>query len=278
MAELKYIRKVDEKHPYDYENPPVCKVELWDFSKANENEEARKEAVCLVASISYGNEYCKDPDKLWNLLIERGHESPFEFIKTIGDAVFGCKVQRIVENLREEPFPDGVSAYIPNYFISTFKLKVPIFVARQIQRHRAFSYMEMSRRYVKGDKVEFEFWQHSNALINFVKIYYNSLLEKGLRPEVARANLLLGLYTTFWMQGDYKAWLNFFIHRLHPEAQEETRLVAKSMWDLLKEDQPEIIEAMADYLESWTKECNPIFTPAREKKAEWFSKNFLEGK
>jgi len=39
---------------------------------------------------------------------------------------------------------------------ATLRLKVPIFIARQIQRHRTFSYNEVSRRYVK-DNLEF-YW------------------------------------------------------------------------------------------------------------------------
>lgn len=39
---------------------------------------------------------------------------------------------------------------------ATLKLKVPIFIARQIQRHRAFAYNEISRRYVDSEP-EF-FW------------------------------------------------------------------------------------------------------------------------
>ena len=35
--------------------------------------------------------------------------------------------------------------------VASFRLKVPIFIARQIQRHRAFAYNEVSRRYVKDD-------------------------------------------------------------------------------------------------------------------------------
>jgi len=298
MKELKYIRKVAEAFPYEYEQPPICKVELWDFSRANENDEARKEAVCLVASISYGNEYCKDPEKLWNLLIERGHESPFEFVRQYGS----YKGETKDWNLREIDFPtddvdddnyDGAfsTCSVNKRVFATFKLKVPIFVARQIQRHRSFSYMEMSRRYVKGDKVEFEFWKNkamrnvtvrdgidtfSYIDLEFIaKCIYVVAVIDGIKPEQARAFLPLGLYTQFWMQGDYKAWLNFFIHRLHPEAQEETRLVAQAMWNLLKEHQPEIIGTMANYLEEWTKDCNPMFTPARERKAEWFKENFL---
>ncbi len=275
---LKYIRKVAEAYPYDYEEPPICKVGLWDFSRANENDEARKEAVCLVASISYGNEYCKDPERLWNLLIERGHESPMEFIVFAGSNLRNVSIPTFKETGYRD-LPKGIKQ---SY--ATLKLKVPIFVARQIQRHRAFSYMEMSRRYVKGDKVEFEIWNLPTNQLPWVRklarqlcqLGYNEVLKQGAKPEQARSFLPLGLYTQFWMQGDYKAWLNFFIHRLHPEAQEETRLVAQAMWNLLREHQPEIVKTMADYIEEWAKDCNPMFTPAREKRAEWFKENFLK--
>ncbi|SMO61107.1 Thymidylate synthase complementing protein [Balnearium lithotrophicum] len=287
---LKYIHKVAEKFPYDYEEPPICKVVLWDFSKANENEESRKEAVCLVASISYGNEYCKDPDRLWNLLIERGHESPFEFVRCwdVGDLRNSDYInweKAIKEFNQDHDSYISSSISINKRFFATFKLKVPIFVARQIQRHRAFSYMEMSRRYVKGNKVKFFCWLGREAIIHpdirigscmMGEMAYEQLITEGWEPEQARAFLPLGLYTQFWMQGDYRAWLNFFIHRLHPEAQEETRLVAKSMWNLLKEHQPEIVKMMADYLDRWVEDCNPIFTPARQKRAEWFKREFLE--
>jgi len=311
MKELKYIRKVAEAHPYDYEQPPICKVELWDFSHANENDEARKEAVCLVASISYGNEYCKDPERLWNLLIEKGHESPLEFVKDwikdkevwdLRNREFPTWEDDIRENYHGEDYTDG-AIYMNRKYFATFKLKVPIFVARQIQRHRAFSYMEMSRRYVKGDRVKFEFWNPVPEDItieiihplcpegktrqnwepeDFYRFFYDYCCDEYIgslkaKPEQARAFLPLGLYTQFWMQGDYKAWLNFFIHRLHPEAQEETRLVAQAMWNLLKEHQPEIVKTMINFLnlEEWIRNCNPMFAPAREKKAEWFTKNFL---
>jgi thymidylate synthase ThyX len=294
MQKFKYIRKVAEAFPYSYEDPPVCKAELWDFSRANENEEARKEAACAVASISYGNDFCKDPERLWNLLIEKGHESPFEFIRErVIDWI--CDVE---DSFRNKDFSthetmarnlkESTGVVVDKEFyneslrksLATFKLKIPIFVARQIQRHRSFSYMEMSRRYVKEDKVGFEFWKppqvqpttyHQEAIEE-----YEWRLRKGCKPEQARGSLPIEQYTQFWMQGDYRAWLNFFIYRLHPEAQEETRLVAQSMWNLLKEHQPENIKTMAGYLDEWTQDCNPIFRPARQKRAEWFKKEFLE--
>ena len=228
MQKFKYIRKVAEAFPYSYEEPPICKAELWDFSRANENEEARKEAVCAVASISYGGDV-EDPEKFWNLLIEKGDETPFKFVKI---ARWG---EIDITDLLDNYFPNDFSVeeeeigYLKSS-IATFKLKIPIFVAYQIQ-HPSFSYMK---------KVD--------------------------EP-----------YATFWVQGDHEAWLDFFIYHLHPERREETRLVAKAMWTLLRRHQPGIITRIAWYLDDeWTQDCNPIFTPARKKEAKWFRESFLK--
>ena len=282
---MKYLRKLGESYPYDYENPPICKAELWNFSRANENEESKKEAVTTVASISHGNEYAKNPDRLWNLLIKRDEESPFEFVRFYERREGEC-------SLRNKNFltKDHSTLFTLDDIFATFKLKVPIFVARQIQRHRAFSYMEMSRRYVKNNKVRFEYWDKYGdptltmrncsfySITEYAEdVYEHVMFHKEATPEQARAFLPLGLYTQFWMQGNYEAFANFFIYRLAPEAQEETRLVALAMWNLLKKHQPEIIETIKDFLDRWINKCNPMFQPAREKKAEWFKEKWLGG-
>jgi len=284
MKNLKYIRKITEAYPYNYENPPICKVELWDFSRANENDEARKEAVCLVASIDYDNEYCKDPDRFWNLLIEKGYENPFEFVREYSalNQTYNLRNEQLdtMTSIQEVTSTDYIRDMIDinRHNIATFKLKVPIFVARQIQRHRSFSYMEMSRRFVKGDKVKFEYWLRPEICRykEIIEDIYDEY-EGDYKPEQLCSILPLGLYTQFWMQGDYKAWLNLFIHCLQLEIQEEVCLVIQSMWGLLKEYQPEIIETMADYIDEWTRDCNPMFRTARKKKADWFRENFLGG-
>ena len=274
MSNFKYIKKIAESYPYEhYERPPICKVELWDFSRVNECEEARIEAVTTVASISYGNEYARNPEKLYELLIERGHESPFEFVWGIVD--FSSKLT----NLRREDFKyTEESTAVRNYKldIATFKLKVPIFVARQIMRHRTFSYMEMSRRHTKHEKQPVICWRPPKFVDNPQwSPCPNLWVYDHLKPEQARAYQPLAIYTIFWMQGNYKAWSNFFIYRLASETQEETRLIAQAMWNLLKRHQPEIIETIGEYLDEWIEDCNPIFIPARRKRAEWFRENFL---
>ena len=150
---------------------------------------------------------------------------------------------------------------------ATLRLKVPIFVARQIHRHRTFAYNEVSRRYVK-DELEF-YWpdkwrkaadnvkqgssdevatimyedgiMSSDATLEYdVKFdvglviqWYKWMLEKGIAPEQARMILPQNLMTTFYMSGNLRNWAHFLKLRLDPHAQKEIRDVAEMARDVL---------------------------------------------
>ena len=134
--------------------------------------------------------------------------------------------------------------------VATFRLTVPIFIARQIMRHRQFSYQELSRRYVDDKRVPLEFWEPSvgsntswlQRYERDARLLYQSIKSTGVPPEIARSVLPLSLYTEFWMQGDAPAWENYFKLRLDPHTQKEHRELAQAMLDLLKEHQPELWE------------------------------------
>lgn len=119
--------------------------------------------------------------------------------------------------------------YTPfEHCVVTLHLKVPIFAARQIQRHRAFSYNEVSRRYVKGG-LEFywpSMWRASapgikqgsltepaawmdegqvactQKLVEELAHNYNEMLDNGVCAEQARMILPQNLYTEFYMTGE----------------------------------------------------------------------------
>lgn len=142
----------------------------------------------------------------------------------------------------------------------TLRLKVPLFVTAQIQRHRTFSFNQISRRYVK-DNLEF-YWpdkwrkaaenvkqgSSSDAVVSMVtkeKGYvttpqtmalaaarhslfaYEELLYGGVCPEQARMILPQNLYTTFYMTGNLRNWAHFLKLRLDAHAQKEVRDVAE---------------------------------------------------
>ncbi len=231
-------------------------VQLWDFSLANLNEESESEAVATVASICYGK-----PPKNAKKLVERLStesgglpSSAFEFIRS------GNK-PTIEDSLRNDPElaksdkNDGRSqediSREHRTNIATFRIKVPIFVARQLMRHRSFSYQELSRRYTDDTCVPLSFWSPTEEKIGSTAVslfdlaysletkIYRLLRELDVRAEIARSILGTGLYTELWMMGDMPAWDNYFKLRLDPHTQKEHRELAQVMKDLLKAYQPE---------------------------------------
>lgn len=144
--------------------------------------------------------------------------------------------------------------------VASFRLKVPIFVARQIQRHRTFAYNEVSRRYVKDD-LEFYWpdkWRkaaanvkqgssdeaaddqrqinyHAQNACHGALLAYKDMLAQDVAPELARMILPQNLMTTFYMTGSLRNWAHFLKLRLDSHAQQEVREVAQMINDVLVE-------------------------------------------
>lgn len=254
---MKYIKKVAEKELWN-----SGKVELWDLSRCNTNEESRIECISQIASVCYGK-----PPKDAKRLVERLRtesggkmSSAFEFIR--GCDCEECDDIGIDSSLRnfttlptDEEWAERRGYEVEEVSgwhrgaVATFRLTVPIFIARQVMRHRQFSYQELSRRYTTDGRVPLEFWYDPRkASLDFAAVVreavaaYRSMLDRGVRPEAARAVLPQSLYTTLWMQGDVPAWKNYFKLRLDERTQKEHRELARAMLDLLKGHQPELYE------------------------------------
>lgn len=130
-------------------------------------------------------------------------------------------------------------------FVS-FHVKAPIFVARQLVKHKFLRWNEVSRRYV-DEEPEFyepETWrgrakdkkQGSDGVINTAvsPMYayqatlgtYKNLLEDGVAPEQARMVLPQSTMTEWYWSGSLDAWSDMCKLRLKEDTQYETRLVA----------------------------------------------------
>lgn len=161
---------------------------------------------------------------------------------------------------------------------ATLRLKVPIFIARQIQRHRTFSYNEISRRYVdtppeffwpetwrkRADNVKqgsdseavenyTSLWQFDsieedmNSFIEETTQFYNHLLESDVAPELARMILPQNMYTEFYMTGNLRNWSHFLKLRLDGHAQKEVQDVANQVVGILEPLFPVSVEALMKY-------------------------------
>jgi len=251
---MNYIKKYGEKELWNH-----GLVELFDFSRANQNEESRIEAVTFVAGECAGAEP-KDRKKLYERLKHESCGMPassFEFVRNSFDPDLLCSLRNWMEQETIEGYSESLSKHTVDSLssmlvngLATFRIKAPIFIIRQIVRHRSFAYQELSRRLPVNDERPLEYWDSwenfgicvgkpaPEMIKDTVENMYNCLIREGERPEIARAILPLGTYSTIWMQGEVDAFRNYFEVRVDPRAQKEHQELAKVMLGLLKEHQP----------------------------------------
>jgi thymidylate synthase (FAD) len=138
-----------------------------------------------------------------------------------------------------------------NHAFMSFRVKAPIFVARQLVKHEYLPWNEVSRRYV-SDEPEFFFplgWagkpinakQGSDGLVvdqgsqqeialmttQYSLDAYASLLLNGVSPEQARMVLPQNTMTEWIWSGTLFAFAKMCKLRLDPHTQQETQEVAK---------------------------------------------------
>ena len=223
----------------------IGKVSLYDASYANESEEQRIWTVTTIASLAYGNESAKSPEALYERMQSIKHDSLWEFIR---DGTCGYTIE---ESMRVAKFKWYTLGLSHKENIACFKIKVPIFVARQFMRHRSFSYLEMSRRYTKDSKQPFEFWFPKEMEYELQTQFkhdwvsmYGALYVNGMHTQVASRFLPQTTYTEFYMMGEVEGLKNFFKLRIDKHAQEEIREVAEGMLKLLELHQPTLYTKM----------------------------------
>lgn len=154
-----------------------------------------------------------------------------------------------------------------------WRVKAPLFVARQWVRHRTASWNEVSARY--SDMTEVDFHEPSSyrrqsgsnkqcsvegdvpesddlrlerssatgACINS----YMAELSNGVCREQARTVLPVSMYTEWIWKCDLHNTFNFLQQRMHPHAQHEIRVYAQEMFRILKDLCPLAMEAFVDF-------------------------------
>ena len=127
-----------------------------------------------------------------------------------------------------------------------FYVECPIFVARQLFRHRNGVFMEKSLRcllpigkWLRHDSKENPVYTETYE--NARKLYFDLVESKGERKELARAVLPLATPTAFLWKINLRSLLNVFDQRLDLCAQAETRAVVQKMYDLTAEYYPNVM-------------------------------------
>ena len=157
---------------------------------------------------------------------------------------------------------------------ATFRIECPIFVARQVMRHRVFSYNEKSLRYTEAEPrfyipgvdrplknagssahphlVDDDGIPYAYVLAAMTQTaadayeVYKEMIETGVAQEVARSILPVSTFTAFYMTGNLNNWAKFLKLRNgsdgHP--QHEIQDVAQQIEYVLHEQFPVSMAAL----------------------------------
>ena len=225
------------KYPYGQQDP-YAKIELIASTHVHSEKYKVDQMPALSARVSHAasGKTGEDPEKdnrLINFLAQHKHMTPFEHQSV------------------------------------TFKIVLPIFVAREWMRHRTQSYNEISMRYSASPVGKFyypQIWRlqattnkqsstgevedqagctkiiksaYENALET-----YNKLLAKGVCREQARSIVPVGNYTEFYATANLRNWVHWYELRVAQDAQWEIRQYARCIGESLKELWPNSCSAL----------------------------------
>jgi thymidylate synthase (FAD) len=154
---------------------------------------------------------------------------------------------------------------------ATFHVKAPVFVARQLVKHKFLRWNEVSRRYVdeqpkyyspttwrgraddkkQGSSGEVSISYSTISVLAKHEVWcnkaYKELLEQGVAPEQARMVLPQSTMTEWYWSGSLDAWSDMCRLRQSEDTQEETRKVSKLISDEMGELYPKSWIALQAY-------------------------------
>lgn len=147
------------------------------------------------------------------------------------------------------------------------EIETPRDIARQILRHRSFSFQEFSQRYATAtlfdtrecrmqdsknrqnslptqDRELAKMWEEAQKdIIDHVLVVYERMLKEGIAKEVARAILPEGnTYSRMYMNGSLRSWLHYIDIRCDQATQKEHREVAEQCRTVIKNLFPSLFE------------------------------------
>ena len=156
-----------------------------------------------------------------------------------------------------------------NHTFTTFHVKAPVFVARQLVKHEYMPWNEISRRYVDSEPEFYvpDVWRgrsadkkqgsegvvktnanveyHNNVMLQL----YKQQLDEGVSPEQARMHLPQSMMTEWYWSGSLFAFAKMCGLRLKEDTQAETRIVAEKVEDVMAKLYPVSWEALRMYEE-----------------------------
>jgi len=208
-----------------------------------------------------------------------------KFVDQLGNDKRICDAARVSYQSHETDFDKTKNRKLIRYMLShghtspfeqvefVFHIKLPIFIARQMVRHRTASLNEVSGRYSQlktefyspkldrmqgqseinkqgsdGKKIDDSVCHRATMEYeqDLLAYNYNNYIEAGISKEIARINLPLSVYTELYWKIDLHNLFHFLKLRLDSHAQYEIRVYAQAIAGIIKDKIPLAYEAFED--------------------------------
>ena len=214
------------------------RVTLIGMTAPSNDHKSAEDLIVYMARVSNPNnqDNTQGNDKLIRYLIKNQHWSPFEMVSLVME----------INTTRD--------------------------IARQILRHRSFSFQEFSQRYadptkelsfelrnarlqdyknrqksIETDDVELQdrWTLMQQALINNAEHAYNWAIQSGIAKEQARAVLPEGnTQSRLYMNGTLRSWIHYCQLRMENGTQKEHAVIANECWDIIAAQFPNVVTAL----------------------------------
>ena len=214
------------------------RVTLIGMTAPSNDHKSAEDLIVYMARVSNPNnqDNTQGNDKLIRYLIKNQHWSPFEMVSLVME----------INTTRD--------------------------IARQILRHRSFSFQEFSQRYadptkelsfelrnarlqdyknrqksIETDDVELQdrWTLMQQALINNAEHAYNWAIQNGIAKEQARAVLPEGnTQSRLYMNGTLRSWIHYCQLRMENGTQKEHAEIANECWDIIAAQFPNVATAL----------------------------------
>ena len=177
-------------------------------------------------------------------------------------AILDPKDQKLIRYLAKH---NHISPF--GHAFASFHVKAPVFVARQLVKHKFLRWNEISRRYVDEDPEFYapDAWrgrsadkkQGSEGVVDASRVpvgravwaakeAYTQLLAEGVAPEMARMVLPQSTMTEWYWSGSLDAFARMCKLRCAPDTQYESRIVADQISKIMGTIYPVSWEALME--------------------------------
>ena len=214
------------------------RVTLIGMTAPSNGHKSAEDLIVYMARVSNPNnqDNTQGNDKLIRYLIKNQHWSPFEMVSLVME----------INTTRD--------------------------IARQILRHRSFSFQEFSQRYadptkelsfelrnarlqdyknrqksIETDDIELQNkWNlMQQSVINNAEHAYNWAIQSGIAKEQARAVLPEGnTQSRLYMNGTLRSWIHYCQLRMENGTQKEHAEIANECWDIIAAQFPNVVTAL----------------------------------